>query len=1139
MDLNGISLRASYKPQPGELFFSRLLRFNETTQSCSIHAYIPMNHNYSTFGLSLHTECPLLALDELIFSDMSHTLTFIGSREPMCLTSDFLNVITPALVIESELKIDYLRLGNILELEPNLNGPDIITVFGKDENSNFVSHLHTVQVTLFGTMFSKKAVIKNNWLEIIATTKVFGYPANITITAPSNNANWQELPLTVKGTLLPGDDSFVERLSKVVVDKISILAESGKKREEIAKMALDQSKERFQFINNQLIEAEMIVSLAELRRSDAQLNITALNESLIALESNFSNIDAEFQTLFDSLDNVCTEQYCEDVCRPGEFCRNCTKPTFISKTSKCPVTIQEARTVRIAPFVVRRTTWRFVLVCFLQDNTICQGVDCSQGETDNCYGKCVPVTSLVPVYNWVTVLVDVPTFENCTIQVFNSSVPGTCCENVTCVVLAPDPLCVASNAMCRSARKNATEEADDVRQESRELFLRVLDARKALSLAITIEKRASIDLEIYKRRRDELERSHSRLKDACNTATKVYNRTIDKIQSLLRLYDSGIENIFQVKSVSFNEVLTTNPNSLALIVLYTGNGHECEQTFVYNSLFKEENFERISNEIIDYVFLANCSTRQQARFGRQAASEITQRQIFDSRCAHISNTLQFFIEIQTRLQEIQSNIAKPLEGTPQLSESLINQGLSEDEEFQAYLELVKGLEDLSIEALHALESTIFYEWQASMELLYSESGSVGEISCNGFADCLQTAVDELQRLISLTPENELTEEFISLLSNISTAEKNLLELALYSNITIDEGLARVEPILKIMNAYATDNYWCNEPPVIKTQPPHELNISLGGILQILCVAESNLVVSYEWERNGNVLPQFTTAELIIPSVQRLDSANYTCFASNPVGRLQSITTSVTVYELPEFYLTPESVVTYFGDDNGAWFACNATAWPYPGWRWFYRNDTDQQWTIIDEEETNELLILNPQEENVGMYACEAYNYHGSIRSEAVTLTLLPLTVSQHLFPVEFTIFSANTSCNQEYLYDSLYILMPETIDGETAIIEDFNVTEVDAENFGVSLTLVSQNVTTRYLHLMTLAEIANLALPHATSLRKSVQLIRNLIEGDIGSQICSGNTASVVQDSLVVGKLTYLCPPGQRLNSDYLLCGKL
>ena len=70
-----------------------------------------------------------------------------------------------------------------------------------------------------------------------------------------------------------------------------------------------------------------------------------------------------------------------------------------------------------------------------------------------------------------------------------------------------------------------------------------------------------------------------------------------------------------------------------------------------------------------------------------------------------------------------------------------------------------------------------HEWQASMEfLLFS---SVGEVSCNGFADCLQTSVDELQRLISLMLS-------VSLLPSLPMAVNSLLELVFSSNTLINE-----------------------------------------------------------------------------------------------------------------------------------------------------------------------------------------------------------------------------------------------------------------------------------------------------------------------------------------------------------------
>ena len=642
--------------------------------------------------------------------------------------------------------------------------------------------------------------------------------------------------------------------------------------------------------------------------------------------------------------------------------------------------------------------------------------------------------------------------------------------------------------------------------------------------------------------------SRNRLCDASDTSRAVYEKTIEEIEPLLRIHragsSSGFENIFRVNSVTFNTKVTTSPSALGLTInfekLIENNNRVYEETYGYVAQRREANLERIANSIIDQAFTGSSkrSTRLHARVARQVEEELTERRVFESRCAQVVNTRLFLEEIETRLGEVKKNMTASREGMNQLSQNLTDQGMSGDEEIEAYLDLIRDYEDASMEAVQTLEDTIFLEWQASMELLYSQSGSVGEVSCDGFADCLQTAIDELLNLINLTPENELSEEFVSLQSTFGSAETQALELALFSNISVDEGLARIAPIINITRAYVTNNYWCNDPPVIVTQLPPEVNISLGETLQLSCEAQSNLTLMYEWKRDGNVLPQFTTNVLTIPAIQRLESANYTCTASNPVGTADTIPTSVTVYELPQFYLDPVSVVTYFGDDAGAWFACNATAWPYPGWRWFHLRSPGEDWKIIEGEDTNELLILDPQEEHQGWYACEAFNYHGSLRSEAVTLTLLPLSITQHLIPLEISISTSNQSCSLDDVYDSIYTLLEETVADETVTIEDYNVTEIDEKSRVVSLSLVSRNATTPYIHLMTYEEIANLALPHSQSLEKSIQMIRDILDGDISSHVCLGAAASV-EGSVVVGRRTYVCPPGQRINSDYLLCCKL
>ena len=249
---SGLSFTATYQPQPGELFFTRLLPFTEITQSCNFHAFIPLTSDYRALGLSLYTECPLLALGQLIIPEMAHTITFISSENLTCFTSNFLGVADPALVIESDLRVNnQLLLGNMIELQANSNGPDVVTVFGRGGSSGLVSRFSSVQVTIFGGVFESEAVIRNDQLRVSTSSgRVFGFPAEMTITAPSNETDWHDLTLTVEGSLLSDSEkSFTRKLTAVVVNKLTQFAEAGHLKERVARLSLERSKERLTAVN--------------------------------------------------------------------------------------------------------------------------------------------------------------------------------------------------------------------------------------------------------------------------------------------------------------------------------------------------------------------------------------------------------------------------------------------------------------------------------------------------------------------------------------------------------------------------------------------------------------------------------------------------------------------------------------------------------------------------------------------------------------------------------------------------------------------------------------------------------------------------------------------------------------------------
>ena len=331
----------------------------------------------------------------------------------------------------------------------------------------------------------------------------------------------------------------------------------------------------------------------------------------------------------------------------------------------------------------------------------------------------------------------------------------------------------------------------------------------------------------------------------------------------------------------------------------------------------------------------------------------------------------------------------------------------------------------------------------------------------------------------------------SLLMELPVAQNNLLQLSPSTDLSITEALQAIAPIVDIVTSYAATAYWCNTPPVITIQPLPEVNVSVDGTLQLSCQADSTLPVVYGWKKDGNVLPEFQTSQLELSYITRMDMGNFSCFAKNPVGTTASISTSVLVYELPMFYLQPESVITYYGNDAGAWFACNATSWPYPGWNWYYRATMDDEWTIIEGEQTNELLIQKPNREHVGWYMCEAFNDYGLIQAEPVSLLLVPFSVSQQLFPFEFTMIhngSEDNECNISDLNEAIYREISMIVKSDT-IVTEIVTNKTESENFVVGLGVASQNVSAYYLDLYSFDEIANLALPSVNSTFQSVALL--------------------------------------------------
>ena len=599
------------------MFFTSLLRFTEITQSCIFKAFIPIDSDYRALGLSVHTQCPLLAIGELVLPEMSHTLTFTGSQNPSCFTTNFLGLTDPALVIESELINSRLLLGNILELQTNSRGSDVVTVFGRSGSSGPVSEFSSVRVTLFGGVFESEAVIRSNQLTLSTSSgNVFGFPAQISISAPSNETDWQDLTLTVEGSLLSEiEGSFVDKLTTVVVQKLTWLAEVGHSHQQIVQRSLDRSMERLNFVMNEISSADQHITRIEGQKISAYKDVETTQANLTEIERE--NEKVGLQDLVDMINGLCTEEPCDCICMPGELCGSCTSPQHLLK---CP-----GGSERTPPFFTSKITCRYEVEYVLEINQTYFDTHCpNDGENDSCHAFTSDHSILVSNPRR-TAEVDVQTSKNCSFELFNSTVPDMCCENVSCAMFVADPSCLTNNRVCRSIRESAVESLESITSERQELLLQLLQRQSELIAAETAAQKIELESEVYLQRRDELNASVARLRDAHDSALDIYNTTLEKVKPLLRIYESGKENEFQnivrIKNITFITKLTHSPTSLALNISfqkrYFDNVEDCQQTVVHIPAHPDEiNFERISSDIIQAEFTGK-STKIPSRSRRQ------------------------------------------------------------------------------------------------------------------------------------------------------------------------------------------------------------------------------------------------------------------------------------------------------------------------------------------------------------------------------------------------------------------------------------------------------------------------------------------------------------------------------------------
>ena len=87
------------------------------------------------------------------------------------------------------------------------------------------------------------------------------------------------------------------------------------------------------------------------------------------------------------------------------------------------------------------------------------------------------------------------------------------------------------------------------------------------------------------------------------------------------------------------------------------------------------------------------------------------------------------------------------------------------------------------------------------------------------------------------------------------------------------------------------------PPDIR-QPPENVTTDLVSAVNLTCTAEGHPAPTYEWYKDGVLIPGEHLPFLYIPEVLPADRGSYTCKAINSRGEIGSLSASL---EVPGIY----------------------------------------------------------------------------------------------------------------------------------------------------------------------------------------------------------------------------------------------
>jgi alpha-tubulin suppressor-like RCC1 family protein len=163
-------------------------------------------------------------------------------------------------------------------------------------------------------------------------------------------------------------------------------------------------------------------------------------------------------------------------------------------------------------------------------------------------------------------------------------------------------------------------------------------------------------------------------------------------------------------------------------------------------------------------------------------------------------------------------------------------------------------------------------------------------------------------------------------------------------------------------------------PAILTQPVSATkNIGQSVIFTVVINSDVNPVPTFQWKRNGAVIPEASLSSYTIGSVSQADSGSYTVTIMNNAGTITSTPVLFTINYAPSIITQPVSQVLYPG--KSVTFSVIAKGNPAPNYVW------RKNGTIIIGATNASYTISSPSVSDSGRYTVSAMNSIDTVVSD--------------------------------------------------------------------------------------------------------------------------------------------------------------